>query len=417
MRRRKVDCEVHEENSRKGLLIISALDYWSMGLGKGGPALYKTIMGYSQRGWRVYFITGNKPNGMVDDCNNMINVFRFDTAWLKRLMRIRKIGFFARIIWWVYFQIIAFTTAVQRCPKRSIDVVYGYEVDAIPAAKAVSKLWGVPMVSRFQGTSFGVGWHGKRFRNIRAWEHVVGLKMPTDLIIMTDDGTQGDRVLRQLGVDMRKVHFWMNGVDWDAFETRYEGSRIKQELGINNSQIILCISRLVGWKRVDRGIGIMPYVIEKCPKARLLIIGDGQERNKLERLSEELVVKGHVRFMGSVAHSEIPKYLAAADIFLSLYDWSNVGNPLLEAMMAGKCIVTINNGDTGNFIKNRENGVLLEYEDLPKLADIIVGLLNNDELRNRLGTNARKFALERFWSWEERIAAEISTVESIVRRQ
>ena len=49
-----------------------------------------------------------------------------------------------------------------------------------------------------------------------------------------------------------------------------------------------------------------------------------------------------------------------------------MGNPLLEAMMAGKCIVTLNNGDTSQFIKNNENGILLEYDQLSKLPEVII---------------------------------------------
>lgn len=107
----------------------------------------------------------------------------------------------------------------------------------------------------------------------------------------------------------------------------------------------------------------------------LVIVGNGSERERLQGIARELGVEQHVRFEGAVPHGEIIQYLAAADIFLSFYDWSNVGNPLLEAMMAGKCIVTLNNGDTGQFVKNEENGILLEYEEPPKLPEVIRNLL------------------------------------------
>jgi len=86
-------------------------------------------------------------------------------------------------------------------------------------------------------------------------------------------------------------------------------------------------------------------------------------------------------------------------------------------MMAGKCIVTLNNGDTGRFIRNGENGILLEYKDLPKLPKVIKKLLANEDLRNRLGANARKFAEEHFWSWQERMDAEIQEVSALVERK
>jgi len=82
--------------------------------------------------------------------------------------------------------------------------------------------------------------------------------------------------------------------------------------------------------------------------------------------------------------------------------------------MTEKRISILNDGGTGSFIKNQENGILLEYGDLPRLPEVIKNLFVNDELRNRLGANARKFAEENFWSWEERIEAEIQAVEELL---
>jgi len=283
-------------------------------------------------------------------------------------------------------------------------------------AKLLSKMWGVPVVARFQGTSLGVGWMKRQLWKVRAWNHVLGLRIPVDLVIMTNDGTQGDRVLESLNVNMERVRFWMNGVDWDLFKSLPEKAEARNHLRVNAQRVLLTLSRLVQWKRVDRAIQALPEVVRLFPDTVLIIVGDGPERERLEQLARDLGVHDHVRFEGAVPHKEIPKYLAAADIFLSFYDWSNVGNPLLEAMMAGKCIVTLNNGDTGQFVRNGENGVLLEYEDLPRLPEVIKELLANDELRKRLGANARKFAEENFWSWQERIEAEVTEVSRLIKR-
>jgi len=403
-------------SKRKGkvVLVISALDYWSMGKGKGGPALYRTLTGYAERGWEVWFITGNKCQADCKPPHENIHDIRFDFPQLKRLINIKKLGFLAKSLWWLYFQVMAFIKAQKVRAKTHIDVIYGYEIYGVPVAKILSKLWNIPMVARFQGTSFGIGWVNKRFRSVRAWEHFVGLRIPADLVIMTNDGTQGDRVLKQLGVDMTKVRFWLNGVDWKPFNAMPDPEEAKELLGAADREILLCISRLVKWKRVDRSIRALPKVVKGYPNTLLVIVGDGPERKRLERLAKDLGVQNNVRFEGAVPHSEIPKYLAAADIFLSFYDWSNVGNPLLEAMMAGKCIITLNNGDTGKFVKNWENGVLLDYEDLPKLPEVIKRLLADEKLRERLGANARKFAEENFWSWEERMDAEIQAVEELL---
>jgi len=177
-------------------------------------------------------------------------------------------------------------------------------------------------------------------------------------------------VLEHLAVNMDRVRFWMNGVDWESFEALPERQEARRRLAITAKRVLLTVSRLVSWKRVERSIQALAGVVEYYPDTVLIVVGDGSERERLERLAHELGVAQHVRFEGAVPHDEVPQYLAATDIFLSFYDWTNVGNPLLEAMMAGKCIVTLNNGDTAHFIKDEENGILLEYEELPKLPEV-----------------------------------------------
>ncbi|MBC7231555.1 MAG: glycosyltransferase family 4 protein [Actinobacteria bacterium] len=403
---------------KKAILIISALDYWSLGDGKGGPALYKTLTVYSENGWNVYFVTGNKRDDINDDIAKNIHVIRFMTpSFLSYLMKIKEISFIVRLIWWLHFQMRAFIEAYKISRIAKIDVIYGYEVDAMPVAKVISLILGVPLVARFQGTSYGVFWEGKRLKFIRAWEHAVGLRIPADLIIMTNDGTQGDRVLQGLGINTSKVCFWMNGVDWDLFDRAPQYQRAKVALGLDNYHVVLCISRLVSWKRVDRAVKCIKGVVEKCPDALLVIVGDGPELERLENLALKLGVSEYVRFVGAVPHTEIPTYLAAADIFLSLYDFSNLGNPLLEAMIAGRCIVTINNGDTGNIIVNGVNGILLEEEELDRLPSIIIDLLQNETFRDRLGKGAYEFAKANFWSWDERIGAEIESINRLIMKQ
>ena len=388
-----------------------------MGKERGAQSLWKTLKGYAERGWEVFFITGNHAQGAAPDLPDNIRVIRFDARWLKRVMQVRKIGFFAKLLWWLYFQVVVFVKAQWLRFKYKFDIVYGYEIAGVPVAKLLSKLWRIPMVSRFQGTSFGVDGKGKRVRFLRAWDHVVGLRIPADLVIMTNDGTQGDQVLQTLGVNMARVRFWMNGVDWELLKEMPEMGQARRALNVESQHVLLVVSRLASWKCVDRSIQALPHVLRELSSTILIVVGDGPERERLERLALQLGVRDHVRFEGAVPHSEVPKYLASADIFLSLYEWSNVGNPLLEAMMAGKCIITLNNGDTARVVKNGDNGILLEYEELPKLPEAIRKLLVDKELRQRLGANARKFAEEHFWSWEERIEEEITEVCQLLGRE
>lgn len=70
-------------------------------------------------------------------------------------------------------------------------------------------------------------------------------------------------------------------------------------------------------------------------------------------------------FTGKISHELVYDYLQRADVFISLYSASNLGNPLFEAMRCGKAIITVDTGTTGSVIKNEANGILLPEKSFP----------------------------------------------------
>jgi glycosyltransferase involved in cell wall biosynthesis len=103
-------------------------------------------------------------------------------------------------------------------------------------------------------------------------------------------------------------------------------------------------------------------------------------------------------------------------VFLSLNELSNVGNPLLEAMLAGRCILTLDEGDTRDLIRDGETGVLLPAGEPGAIASALAGLASDPERRRRLAAGALSFAEANFWSWEQRLDAEVDAVEALVQR-
>lgn len=393
----------------KKVLIISALDIWSMGKHKGAPSLLQTLKGYADRGWKVFFVTGNKNKGSVYNIHKNIKIIRFDAKILKTNVYFRK------TIGWLYFQIRTFFEGYKIAKKENIDVFYGYELHGIPSAKILSKIFKKPLISRFQGTKLTSRFKGRLWR-LKYWNDILAMKISTDLLIMTNDGTKGDWMLKKLRVDMRKVKFWLNGINKDTFISNFnDKDRFRKEIDIPvNQKILLTVSRLERWKRVDRVIRAIPQVIKGCNNIVLLVIGDGKEKKELESLVKQLKIEDYVKFLGSIEHRLLKNYYNAADIFFSMYDDSNVGNPLLEAMVCGKCIIALDIGDTNKFISDNHTGILLRMEELSKLPKIIVNLLEDNEKRKELGINARDFANKNFWTWEKRIDAEIKEVEKIL---
>ena len=120
-------------------------------------------------------------------------------------------------------------------------------------------------------------------------------------------------------------------------------------------------------------------------------------------------------FVGAVPQAEVQRYLWAADVFLSVNELSNVGNPLLEAMLAGRCILTLDEGDTRDLIKDGETGVLLPTGEPVAIADALAALARGPgQAPSAWPRRALAFAQAHFWSWEQRIDAEVDAVEALV---
>jgi len=398
----------------KSIVVISGLHIWSLGEKMGAGSFYQTIKGYSDHGYTIDLITCARSDGL--DLPG-INYHHCILDRLDRLGSIRKVGFLFRMIKWMVFQVYATWKTVGISHKKPA-AVYAYEHFGVPGAMLAGKILNTPVVTRFQGTVMKPRMTNLLWR-IRYWDQWIGLRARANLVIMANDGTQGDQVLSAFGVPTGSVRFWMNGVNMPRIDyTAHECAEMREQLGIEKDiPVLLTVSRLVGWKRLDRIINAMPDILRKCPNVRLVVVGDGDSRQDYERLARQLNLENVVIFVGAIRQSDVAQYLAIADIFVSLYDLSNVGNPLLEAMSAGKCIITINNGGTGSIIENDINGTLLERDELDDLSNQICKLLLDKERRLRLGRCAKEYALTHFQTWVQRMELEISEIERLLLRR
>ncbi len=122
--------------------------------------------------------------------------------------------------------------------------------------------------------------------------------------------------------------------------------------------------------------------------AHLLIAGDGPLRAQLEDNAKERGLSGSVHFLG--ARNDVPSLLMSVDAFFFPSRTEGLPNALLEAMAAGKAIVTTNVPGCRDLIRNGENGFVVSYGDVAKLASAIRSVLTNSELARRLGEQASR---------------------------
>jgi len=422
------------------IISISALPLWVMGEKKGLPSIYYGAKSLVDAGHEVHFITpfrhlwrkdldGQSTKKKIkDELYDGIHVHRFVIPllpFLRSVCRIpqpsRKVlryakqlaGFLSLGVIWVLFTTSALMRARGIARERKPDVVYAHNGIAAAAAYLLARMYKVPNITKIYGTFLSqVPQH--TVHALLYFPETLGFKIPSNYLIVDNDGTQGDKVAARLGIPPARLKFWMNGVDKDMYDPNLTVPEAKRHLGISpDTKVILTLGRLDGWKGVDKLIRAAPDIIARYPNVLMLIVGDGNEKKNLERLAGALELENRVRFEGAVPHANVKDYLHAADVFVSTQDVTNFGIHIMEAMVCGRCVVTLNNGDTGNFIKNNDTGILLEPDRLELLPSAIVTLLHDDALRNRLAENALRFAHQNFQTWEERMSAEVRLVEQL----
>lgn len=382
--------------------------------GKGAQSFFKTIDAYAKDGWDVILVNPNYKIGETPEINGVVN-YNFKPFFFP-LTKVKKISFLGRILHSLHGNYILYKIAKNIIEEsQGNSCVYAYEVHGARAAKKLANKFGLPLVTRFQGTVL----HPIKdncINRLKKYPHFNALSTNADITIMTDDGTHGDKVLKRLGNQSNTIKFWRNGVDINrSNEVNIDNiSEIRKKCDIReNDKVLLTVSRLASWKRLDRSINAMEKLVDIDRNIKLVIVGDGDEKENLMKLAKKLSVTDNVCFIGAVEQSEIKDYMEIADIFLSLYDLSNVGNPLLEAMSCGKPIITLNVGDTSSLIMNNQNGVLLDVNNLDLLPTEIIKILEDQNYAKTLGENAKAYAEREFWSWDERMEAELNIVNKL----
>ncbi len=156
----------------------------------------------------------------------------------------------------------------------------------------------------------------------------------------------------------------------------------------NDDFILVTCGRLVKRKAID----VLIRALSKIPseKFKLLIMGDGPERENLERIVRKLELENKVFFLGFVDDMEKYKYLNIADIFTLTSMHEGFGIVYMEAMFCGLPIICSNEGGQVDFLKNKENAVLINVGDIEACANAILLLYKDKKMYKKLSDNNRK---------------------------
>jgi len=194
-----------------------------------------------------------------------------------------------------------------------------------------------------------------------------------------------------------RPHVLYNGVDVFLFRPQPPDPELGRSLALAEGvPVLVTACRLIGWKGVDDAIRAVGALRDQGLNVRHLVLGDGEVRPALERLSRDLGLEDSVTFLGQVNHEELPRYyaLAAAAVF-SPVGAETFGISIAEAMACGVPVVATKVGGIPEMV-GEEGALLAPPRDVAGLARALAELLRDSGLRARLAQSARRRVEERF---------------------
>jgi glycosyltransferase involved in cell wall biosynthesis len=204
------------------------------------------------------------------------------------------------------------------------------------------------------------------------------------------------------GTPRERVHTVLNGIDPSRWDPELDGQRIRHEFGIPPGALLLAsVSRLFAQKGQRELLQALARVRKEVPNVWLLIVGaDAIEvhgssfTEELKILAGELGVTDRVVFTGG--RSDIPRVMAACDVFSLPSFEEPFGLVFLEAMAMQRPVAAVDNGGTPEVVEHGRAGLLSPAKDIEALAGNLVTLLKDPELRGRMGAYGRARVLEYF---------------------
>jgi len=194
--------------------------------------------------------------------------------------------------------------------------------------------------------------------------------------------------LAKKGIERSKMMPYPNGIDMRRFSSA-GGEEIRKRYRLEDSNVIIYVGTMEKERYLDVLIHAFSKVREKKENVKLLMVGDGRDKTNLEKLANDLRIRGDVIFTGQVYFDGVPNFIAAADIGVSPVpplDFYKLSSPIkmFEYMAMGKPVVANEEiPEQEEVIRESGGGILVKFED-ESFAEGIIKLLDNpDEAKER----------------------------------
>ena len=309
---------------------------------------------------------------------------RFDQRQRYKIIR-KKI--LSRYFWprWLFFVLKAY----KIIKKEGIEViVVGQLLPIGTVALLIKKLFDIPYI---------VSTH--------AMDVTILQKMPRKKILARKVLRAADKVvtvslytkkeLLKLGVDRQSIEIISPATNILNRQTSIAADQVKERYHLADKMVLFTLGRLVQRKGHDTVIKALSQIVKKYPQVNYLIGSEGEYQSKLTKLVHQYQLEKNVIFAGPIPDNEIPAYYQACDVFVMISrelnnrDVEGFGIVYLEAGAFGKPVIAGASGGVGDVVQNNYNGLLIDPNNVNDAQNAIVRLIENKELRQKLGKNGQ----------------------------
>lgn len=221
-----------------------------------------------------------------------------------------------------------------------------------------------------------------------------------DQVIIPTESIQP--VIQKWGVTNRNITAIATGVDEENFKN-LEKNIVRKKYGIAENEILLLlVSRLTEEKNVEFLADAVRPLLKDDIRVKFLVVGGGYLMDKLQAKAAADGLVGQMIFTGEIQRNKIGNYFAAGDIFVYASKSETQGMIITEAMYAGLPIVAVRAPGISSIVEDGSNGMLVS-EDEPEFQTAVAKLIDESELRKKMGAQSARLAREKYTS---RISAQ-----------
>ncbi len=213
-------------------------------------------------------------------------------------------------------------------------------------------------------------------------------------MILCDCLAVRDEIVKLSRYPQNKIAVFPWGINLKKFTPELDRLEIRSNLGWQDKRILIMTRNFKPVYGIEYFLKALRNIVKRVPDARVILCGQGPLEGEFRDFIEKEELQEYVHFAGSVGNDDLPRYLVAADIYISSSLSDGTSLSLLEAMACGLPVVVSDVPANMEWINDSENGFVTPREESTILGERITELLRNEELRHEFGKRNFQIAKE-----------------------